>query len=95
MKSSAEAAAEADIIMILAPDTSQARIYREAIAPHLSPGKTLMFGHGFNIRYAQIVPPAGVDVSLVAPKSPGTVCVSCTSMAWGRPADGSPSGCYR
>ena len=71
VKSSAAASAEADIIMILAPDTSQAAIYREAIAPNLSPGKTLMFGHGFNIRYAQIVPPAGVDVSLVAPKSPG------------------------
>jgi len=71
VKSSADAAAEADIIMILAPDTSQAAIYREAIAPNLAPGKTLMFGHGFNIRYAQIVPPAGVDVSLVAPKSPG------------------------
>lgn len=68
---SAEAAAEADIIMILAPDTSQAKIYREDIAPHLSPGKTLMFSHGFNIRYAQIIPPQGVDVSLVAPKAPG------------------------
>lgn len=68
---SAEAAAEADIIMILAPDTSQANIYRGDIAPHLSPGKTLMFSHGFNIRYAQIIPPQGVDVSLVAPKAPG------------------------
>lgn len=66
-----DAAAEADVIMLLAPDTSQAGIYREAIAPNLSPGKTLMFGHGFNVRYAQIIPPAGVDVSLVAPKSPG------------------------
>ncbi len=71
VKSSAEAAAEADVIMILAPDTSQAAIYREAIGPNLSPGKTLMFSHGFNIRYGQIVPPAGVDVSLVAPKAPG------------------------
>ena len=71
VKTTAAAAAEADVIMILAPDTSQANIYREAIAPHLSPGKTLMFSHGFNIRYAQIVPPAGVDVSLVAPKAPG------------------------
>ncbi len=71
VKTTAEAAAEADVIMILAPDTSQATIYREAIAPHLSPGKTLMFSHGFNIRYAQIVPPPGVDVSLVAPKAPG------------------------
>ncbi len=67
----ADAAAEADIIMILAPDTSQAAIYREGIEPHLAPGKTLMFSHGFNVRYAQIVPPAGVDVSLVAPKAPG------------------------
>jgi len=71
VKTTAEAAAEADVIMILAPDTSQATIYREAIAPHLTPGKTLMFSHGFNIRYAQIVPPQGVDVSLVAPKAPG------------------------
>lgn len=71
VKSTTEAAAEADVIMMLAPDTSQATIYREAIAPSLAPGKTLMFSHGFNIRYAQIVPPAGVDVSLVAPKAPG------------------------
>ena len=71
VKATADAAAEADVIMILAPDTSQATIYREAIAPALSPGKTLMFSHGFNIRYAQIVPPPGVDVSLVAPKAPG------------------------
>jgi ketol-acid reductoisomerase len=67
----ADAANEADIIMILAPDTSQSTIYREAIAPNLTPGKTLMFSHGFNVRYAQIVPPSGVDVSLVAPKAPG------------------------
>ncbi|MCL4803269.1 MAG: ketol-acid reductoisomerase [Anaerolineae bacterium] len=68
---SSAAAAEADIIMILAPDTSQAAIYKESIAPNLTPGKTLMFSHGFNVRYAQIVPPPGVDVSLVAPKAPG------------------------
>ena len=71
VKTTTEAAAEADIIMILAPDTSQAAIYREHIAPNLAPGKTLMFSHGFNIRYAQIIPPPGVDVSLVAPKAPG------------------------
>lgn len=71
VKNTADAAAEADTIMILAPDTAQAAIYRESIAPNLSPSKTLMFSHGFNIRYAQIVPPAGVDVSLVAPKAPG------------------------
>jgi ketol-acid reductoisomerase len=57
--------------MMLAPDTSQAAIYRSAIAPNLSPGKTLMFSHGFNIRYGQIMPPPSVDVSMVAPKSPG------------------------
>ena len=66
-----QAAAEADIIMMLAPDTSQAAIYRSAVAPNLSPGKTLMFSHGFNIRYGQIMPPPSVDVSMVAPKSPG------------------------
>ena len=67
----ADAAKEADIIMILAPDTSQAAIYRESIAPYLTPGKTIMFGHGFNIRYGQIVPPEYVDVSMMAPKAPG------------------------
>lgn len=71
VKTSADAAAEGDIIMILAPDTSQAKIYREDISPNLTAGKTLMFSHGFNIRYAQIIPPQGVDVSLVAPKAPG------------------------
>jgi ketol-acid reductoisomerase len=66
-----DACAEADAIMILVPDTSQAQVYRESIAPHLTPGKTLMFSHGFNIRYGQIVPPDFVDVSMVAPKAPG------------------------
>jgi len=67
----ADAAAAAQIIMIVTPDTGQAQLYRESIAPHLTPGKTLMFAHGFNIRFGQIVPPAGVDVSMVAPKAPG------------------------
>ena len=71
VKTAAEASEEADIIMILAPDTMQAQIYRESVAPYLEPGDTLMFGHGFNIRYGQIVPPETVDVSMVAPKSPG------------------------
>ncbi|GAC1353827.1 MAG: ketol-acid reductoisomerase [Herpetosiphon sp.] len=66
-----EAAAQSDIIMILVPDTTQAQVYRDQIAPHLRPGNTLMFAHGFNIRYGQIVPPEGVDVSMVAPKAPG------------------------
>ena len=69
--SAADASAEADVIMILTPDTKQATIYNESIEPHLTPGKTLMFSHGFNIRYCQILPPNGVDVSMVAPKAPG------------------------
>ena len=64
-------AAWADVIMVLAPDTSQARLYKEEIAPNLAAGKTLMFAHGFNIRYKTIEPHPEVDVSLVAPKSPG------------------------
>ena len=64
-------AAWADVIMVLAPDTSQARLYKEEIAPGLKAGKTLMFAHGFNIRYKTIEPHPEVDVSLVAPKSPG------------------------
>ncbi len=66
-----EAAAWADTIMVLAPDTVQAKIYEEEIEPNLSAGKTLMFAHGFNIRYGTITPPANVDVSMVAPKAPG------------------------
>ncbi len=66
-----EVAQWADVIMILAPDTEQPAIYEQGIAPHLTSGKTLMFAHGFNIRYGTIEPPAGVDVSMVAPKSPG------------------------
>ena len=67
----APAVRDADVIMILTPDTTQAKLYREAIAPNLQPGNTLMFAHGFNIRFGTIVPPEGVDVSMIAPKSPG------------------------
>ena len=67
----AEVAAWADVLMVLIPDTSQAKIYNEAIAANLSPGNTLMFAHGFNIRYKTIEPRADVDVSMVAPKGPG------------------------
>ncbi len=66
-----DVAAWADVIMILAPDTTQPKLYREEIAPHLKAGKTLMFSHGFNIRFETIKPPADVDVSMIAPKSPG------------------------
>jgi ketol-acid reductoisomerase len=71
VKTVADAAAWADVVMLLVPDTTQAALYREAIAPHLTAGKTLMFAHGFNIRFGTIQPPAGVDVSMIAPKSPG------------------------
>jgi ketol-acid reductoisomerase len=67
----ADAAKEAQIIMMVTPDTGQAELYRDEIAPHLTAGKTLMFAHGFNIRFSQIVPPENVDVSMVAPKAPG------------------------
>jgi ketol-acid reductoisomerase len=67
----ADAAKWADVIMILAPDTSQAAIYNEQIAPFMGKGKTLMFAHGFNIRYGTIVPAKDIDVSMVAPKAPG------------------------
>ncbi|MGW1676669.1 ketol-acid reductoisomerase [Saccharopolyspora sp. NPDC002376] len=67
----AEAAAEADLIMILAPDTKQREIYANDIAPNLKQGDALFFGHGFNIRYGLIQPPADVDVAMVAPKGPG------------------------
>lgn len=69
--SPAEAAKWADVVMILVPDTKQPRLYNDSIAPHLSAGKTLMFAHGFNIRFGTIEPPASVDVSMVAPKAPG------------------------
>ena len=66
-----EASKWADVIMLLAPDTVQPRIYSENIEPNLTNGKTLMFGHGFNIRFNTIEPPAEVDVSMIAPKAPG------------------------
>ena len=67
----AEAAAAADIIMILTPDEKQADIYNESIKPNLKDGDMLMFAHGFNIHFGQIVPPKNVDVTMIAPKAPG------------------------
>ncbi len=66
-----DAAAWADVIVLLAPDTSQPRLWSEEIAPRLRPGQTIVFAHGFNIRFNTIVPPVDVDVVLVAPKGPG------------------------
>jgi len=67
----AEAAAKADVIQILLPDETQAKIYRDEIEKHVTAGKTLVFSHGFNIHFGQIVPPKDVDVIMIAPKSPG------------------------
>jgi ketol-acid reductoisomerase len=65
------AAQEADVVMMLAPDTEQQATYQSAIEPHLKPGDALLFAHGFNIRFGLIKPPTGVDVAMVAPKGPG------------------------
>jgi ketol-acid reductoisomerase len=67
----ADAAREADLVMILLPDTEQKAVYEAEIAPNLEPGDALFFAHGFNIRFQQITPPPGVDVAMVAPKGPG------------------------
>ncbi len=67
----ADACAEADVIMLLTPDHVQRHVYKESIEPHLTAGKALFFGHGFNIRFGYIKPPADVDVCMVAPKGPG------------------------
>ena len=67
----AEVAKESDIIMVLVPDTMQGELYKEAIEPSIDSSKTLMFAHGFNIHYKEIVPPPDVDVSMIAPKAPG------------------------
>jgi ketol-acid reductoisomerase len=67
----AEVSAWADAIMLLAPDTAQRKVYAADIAPNLTAGKALLFGHGLNIRYGLITPPSDVDVAMVAPKGPG------------------------
>ncbi len=67
----AEAAAEADLVMMLLPDTEQKTVFEASIAEHLREGDALFFAHGFNVRFGQIAPPPGVDVAMVAPKGPG------------------------
>ena len=67
----AEAARAADVIMMLVPDQEARAVYETGVAPALSRGKTLLFAHGFNVHFGEIVPPAGVDVAMIAPKSPG------------------------
>ncbi len=71
VKSVEDAAKAADLIMILLPDEVQKTVYKQEIEPHLTAGKALVFAHGFNIHFGQIVPPAGVDVMMIAPKGPG------------------------
>ena len=66
-----EAAREADFIVILTPDHTQRAVYDESVAPHLTAGKTILFAHGFNIRFSEIAPASNIDVILVAPKAPG------------------------
>ena len=66
-----KAAEAADVIMVVVPDQTQKKLYDESIRAHLKPGNTLMFAHGFNIHFSQIIPPKDVDVSMIAPKAPG------------------------
>ncbi|MGZ4140943.1 MAG: ketol-acid reductoisomerase [Actinomycetota bacterium] len=86
VKSVAEAADEADVIMILLPDTKQREVYEKEILPGLREGKALFFAHGFNIHLAQIKPPAGVDVCMVAPKGPGHLVRRTYTEGIGTPA---------
>ncbi|MFA5103645.1 MAG: ketol-acid reductoisomerase [Candidatus Margulisiibacteriota bacterium] len=81
-----EAAKKADIIQMLVPDELQARVYKESIEKHLTKGKTLVFSHGFNIHYHQIVPPENVDVIMVAPKGPGPLVRKVYTEGGGVPA---------
>lgn len=81
-----EAAAKADVINILLPDEQQARIYKEQIAPNMKEGTALFFSHGFNIHFEQIVAPAGSDVVMVAPKSPGHMVRRVYTEGFGVPA---------
>ena len=82
----AEAAAAADIIMMLVPDQTARAVYEAGVAPALAPGKTLMFAHGFNVHFQEITPPANVDVSMIAPKSPGHLVRSEFQAGRGVPA---------
>jgi ketol-acid reductoisomerase len=82
----AEAAAEADVVMVLLPDTSQAAVYAADVAPHLKDGDMLMFAHGFNIHFGTIDPPAAVDVTMIAPKGPGHLVRRTYEQGIGTPA---------
>ena len=86
VKTVADAVQAADVIMIALPDTVQKTVYDAEIEPNLTPGELLMFAHGFNIRFGRILPPAGVDVGMVAPKGPGHLVRSVYEQGGGVPA---------
>ena len=81
-----DAVEQADIIQVLLPDEMQPKVYHEEIQPGLSAGKALMFAHGFNVHFSQIVPPSDVDVLLVAPKGPGHLVRRTYTQGAGVPA---------
>ena len=81
-----EAAGQAQVIMILVPDQTQKALYEQSIKKNLTTGKTLMLGHGFNIHFSQVVPPADVDVSMIAPKGPGHMVRQVFTEGTGVPA---------
>ena len=82
----AEAVAEADVAMVLLPDTAQAAVYRDEIAPNLDAGNMLMFAHGFNVHFGAIEPPGDVDVTMIAPKGPGHLVRRTYEQGIGTPA---------
>jgi ketol-acid reductoisomerase len=86
VKPTAEAVAEADVVMVLLPDTAQAKAYREDIEPNLKPGDMLMFAHGFNIHFETIAPPADIDITMIAPKGPGHLVRRTYEQGIGTPA---------
>jgi ketol-acid reductoisomerase len=82
----ADAVAEADVVMCLLPDTSHGKVYAQDIAPNLKDGDMLMFAHGFSIHFGTVVPPAGVDVTMIAPKGPGHLVRRTYEQGIGTPA---------
>jgi ketol-acid reductoisomerase len=82
----AEAAAEGDVVMVLLPDTAHAAVYAADVAPNLKPGDMLMFAHGFSIHFGTVVPPEGVDVTMIAPKGPGHLVRRTFEQGIGTPA---------
>jgi ketol-acid reductoisomerase len=82
----AEVVRDAQLVSILLPDQVQKQVYEEEVAPHLSPGATLLFAHGFNVHYGRVAPPAGHDVIMVAPKGPGHIVRRLFEEGFGTPA---------